>query len=227
MLSINNLKELSFLVYGLGSTGKSVINFLRKNKIHNYQVWDDNIKNLYSKKRTQNLSRCLKNVNYIVLSPGISLKNAKYKNKLIKFQNKIITDIDLVFLLKNFLKSIVVTGTNGKSTTCKIINHILKKNNFKSLIGGNIGTPVLNLKIKKDSFLIIEASSFHLSHSKFIAPDYAVLLNIANDHLEWHGSKKNYINSKFKIFKNQNKKQFSFTNKKLEKFLERRIFPVN
>ena len=43
----------------------------------------------------------------------------------------------------------MVTGTNGKSTTCKIINHILKKNNFKSLIGGNIGTPVLNLKIKK------------------------------------------------------------------------------
>ena len=56
MLSINNLKELSFLVYGLGSTGKSVINFFEKNKIHNYQVWDDNIKNLYIKKRTQNLN---------------------------------------------------------------------------------------------------------------------------------------------------------------------------
>ena len=72
--------------------------------------------------------------------------------------------------------------------------------------------------------MIIEASSFHLSHSKFIAPDYAVLLNIANDHLEWHGSKKNYINSKFKIFKNQNKKQFSFTNKKLEKVFRKKNF---
>ena len=48
----------------------------------------------------------------------------------------------------------MVTGTNGKSTTCKIISHVLKKNNFKILLGGNIGTPILNLKIKKNSYII-------------------------------------------------------------------------
>ena len=155
-------------------------------------------------------------MNYIVLSPGVSLNKTKYKDKLNKYKKKIITDIDLVFLLKKFYKSIVVTGTNGKSTTCKIIEHVLKKNKFKTLLGGNIGTPILNLNIKKNYFLIIEASSFQLAHSKFVRPDYALLLNITTDHLDWHGNMQNYINSKFKIFKFQNKTQYSIINKKFK-----------
>ena len=100
----------------------------------------------------------------------------------------------------------MVTGTNGKSTTCKMIYCMLKNNNHKVVLGGNIGTPVLNLNIKKKDFLIIEASSFQLAYSKFVCPDYALLLNITNDHLDWHGNMKNYINSKLKIFKLQKKK---------------------
>ena len=69
----------------------------------------------------------MKDVNFIVLSPGISLKKTKYKKDLIKFKKKIITDIDLFYLSNSNFKSIVVTGSNGKSTTCKIITHLLKK----------------------------------------------------------------------------------------------------
>ena len=63
-----------------------------------------------------------------------------------------------------------MTGTNGKSTTCNLITHLLKKNKFKTLLGGNIGTPILDLKITKNAYVVIEASSFQLSHSKFIRP---------------------------------------------------------
>ena len=73
--------------------------------------------------------------------------------------------------------------------------------------------------IQKNNFLIIEVSSFQLSYSKFINPDYSILLNITNDHLDWHGNMKNYINAKFKIFQLQNKNQFSLLNKKFEKIL--------
>ena len=212
MGKISNLKKLSFLVYGLGSTGKSVIKFFKKNNIKNYYVWDDKSKNLYKHKRPSNLIKALNKTDFIVLSPGVSLKLSKNKKVLSKYKKKIITDLDIIFLMDNFFKSIVVTGTNGKSTTCKILHHVLKKSKFKTLLGGNIGTPILNLNINKDSFLIIEASSFQLSHSKFIRPDYAMLLNITNDHLDWHGNMKNYIDSKFKIFKNQNKKEYSFIN---------------
>ena len=60
MLSISDLKRLSFLVYGLGLSGKSVVNFFRKNKFKNYQVWDDNYKNLFKDKRPKNLNEALK-----------------------------------------------------------------------------------------------------------------------------------------------------------------------
>ena len=199
----SKLKELSFLVYGLGLSGRSVINFFKKKGIKNFKVWDDNKKNIPKKYSSKNLINTFNQVDYIVLSPGISLLKNK---KLSKFKKKIITDIDLFYLYNNKSKSIVVTGTNGKSTTCKLIAHLLQKNKFKCLLGGNIGVPILNLKNFKNNFVIIETSSFQLSHSKFICPDYALFLNFSNDHLDWHGTKKKYLNSKLKIFYLQKKK---------------------
>ncbi len=220
------LKNYSFLVYGLGSTGKSVIRYFKKNKISKYFVWDDNIKlrkNLKSKKKL-NLIEIIKKVDYIILSPGISLRNTINKKHLIKYKSKIISDIDLLYLSGKKFKSIVVTGTNGKSTTVKIIEHLLKRNKFKVKSGGNIGTPVLNLNIKKDSFLVIEASSFHLSHSKFIHPDYALLLNITNDHLDWHGSFQDYTRSKLNLFKLQKKNNYALINDKFKKNFKAKKF---
>ena len=222
---MNNLKDSSFLIYGLGITGKSVINFFNKNQFKNYKVWDDVNKSLYKQKRPLNLNKALKETKYIILSPGVSLNKSKNKKLLTKYKNKIITDIDLFYLFHKDFKSIVVTGTNGKSTTCKIINHILNKNKIKTLLGGNIGTPILSLKPKKKLYLIIEASSFQLAYSKFIKPDYALLLNITNDHIDWHGSMKNYTNSKFKIFKNQKKNQFALVKEDLKfQFKNRKLF---
>ena len=117
-------------------------------------------------------------------------------------------------MLNSRAKSIVVTGTNGKSTTCKIIEHVLKKNKINTSLGGNIGKPVLSLNLKKNPFVIIEASSFQLAYSKFVKPDYALILNITNDHLDWHGSMNNYIKSKLKIFLLQKKNNFAFINNK-------------
>ena len=222
MDTIENFKKLSFLVYGLGQTGRSVVDFFKKNNFKNYQVWDDKNKNLLKTKRSFNLKKAINKVHFIVLSPGISIKKSKNKKILEKNKKKIITDIDLIFLLKKYSKCLVITGTNGKSTTCKIINHVLKKNGFKTLLGGNIGTPALDLNIKKRDFLIIEASSFQLAHSKFIKPDYAMLLNITNDHLDWHGNMKNYIDSKFRIFKHQKKNQYSFVNAKWKREFKKR-----
>ena len=230
MSQISKLKELSFLVYGLGSSGLSVVNFFKKNKIKNFKVWDDKQKSLLRKYRSSNLKESLDQVDYIVLTPGVSL----FKNKILsKFQKKVITDIDLFYLAHDHFKSIVVTGTNGKSTTCKLLAHLLKKNNFKSLLGGNIGQPILNLKNIKNSFVIIEASSFKLSHSKFICPHFAFFLNLTNDHLDWHGTVSHYLNSKLKIFNHQKNYHFAFINQRYlkiflkKKFLSKVIVPKN
>ena len=100
----------------------------------------------------------------------------------------------------------------------------MKKNKLKTLLGGNIGKPILDFKIKKYNYIIIEASSFQLAYSKFIRPDHAILLNITNDHLDWHGNMRNYINSKFRIFELQKKSHYSFVNKDFQNtFLNRKL----
>ena len=79
MLDMMSLKNFSFLIYGLGFTGRSVIKFLKKKDISNYYVWDDNKKwrKKFRSKETNNLKDTLKRVDFIVLSPGISLKKAE------------------------------------------------------------------------------------------------------------------------------------------------------
>ena len=73
----------------------------------------------------------------------------------------------------------------------------------------------MHLNLKNEPLVIIEASSFQLAHSKFIAPDYAIILNITNDHLDWRGSFKDYLESKLKIFLNQKKNNFAFIKNKM------------
>ena len=219
MLAVSKLKKLSFLIYGLGKSGNAVLKFFKKNKINDFEVWDDDQKKISKNHKVKNLKLALNYVDYIVLSPGVSL----IKNKqLSKFKKKIITDIDLFYLISSKIKTIVVTGTNGKSTTCKLLEHLLKKNKFKVNLVGNIGTPILNLKERKINFLIIEASSFQLSHSKFVRPDFALFLNLSNDHLDWHGSMNNYLSSKLKIFTLQSKKNYALINEKFKKIFKKK-----
>ena len=211
-----NLSKKSFAIYGLGKTGKSVINYFDRKGFENWGAWDDNAKkkdfwgSIKKKEGERLFSKHLDSAEFIVVSPGISLNKASLKKKLIENKEKIITDLDLFYLFNPKIKTIVITGTNGKSTTCKILEHVLRKNNTNVRLAGNIGKPILDLNLKNSPIVIIEASSFQLAYSKFVRPDYAAILNITNDHLDWHGSSKNYINSKFKIFSNQIKKDIAF-----------------
>ena len=230
-----NLSKKNFAIYGLGSTGLSVINYFKKINFNNYTIWDDSKKlkkkwNL-DKLKKESFIKSLKYVDYIVLSPGINLNNAQFRKEILANKSKIISDLDLFYMFNSSMKSIVVTGTNGKSTTCKIIHHVLKKNKINSILGGNIGKPILSLNFKENPYVIIEASSFQLAYSNFVKPNFAIILNISNDHLDWHKSMNNYINSKFKIFSLQKKKNYALINNqslikkyKRKKYLGKLIF---
>jgi UDP-N-acetylmuramoylalanine--D-glutamate ligase len=215
------IKDCSFALYGLGLSGKSVFNFLKKKNKKKIYTWDDN-KNKNNKKKFNLFKKSLDKVDYIVISPGINIQKTKFKSKLTKNKKKLITDLDLFYMQKIPVKSIVITGTNGKSTACKLIQHILKTNKLDAPLGGNIGKPILNLKIKKKSIVIIEASSFQLSYTKFLKPNLAAVLNISSDHLDWHNTITNYKNSKFKIFSRQDKNDIALlNNKKLIKLFKK------
>ena len=77
MFSISKIKDKSFLVYGLGLSGQSVVKFFKKNNIKNFKVWDDEEKKLFKDKKSKKLKETLNKVDYIVLSPGISLFKKK------------------------------------------------------------------------------------------------------------------------------------------------------
>jgi UDP-N-acetylmuramoylalanine--D-glutamate ligase len=205
------IQENTFAIYGLGLSGSSAFKFLKKKKVKKIYTWDD--KKSKNKENSNSFIKALNIADYIVISPGINVKKTKFKSVLTKNKKKIITDLDLFYMQKFPIKTIMITGTNGKSTTCKLLQHILKTNKMDAQLGGNIGKPILNLKIKQNTIVIIEASSFQLFHAKFIKPTIAAILNITKDHLDWHGTVKNYQNSKFNIFSNQDFQDQALLNK--------------
>ena len=205
------IQENTFAIYGLGLSGSSAFKFLKKKKVKKIYTWDD--KKLKNKENSNSFIKALNIADYIVISPGINVKKTKFKSVLTKNKKKIITDLDLFYMQKFPIKTIMITGTNGKSTTCKLLQHILKTNKMDAQLGGNIGKPILNLRVKKNTIVIIEASSFQLFHAKFIKPTIAAILNITKDHLDWHGTVKNYQNSKFNIFSNQDFQDQALLNK--------------
>ena len=218
------IKDSSFAIYGLGLSGKSTLNFLRKKKIKKIYTWDDTWSNK-NKKKIDLFKKALDEVDYIVISPGINIQKTKFKLKLLKNKKKIITDLDLFYMQKKPVKSIVITGTNGKSTVCKLTQHIFRSNKLDVQLGGNIGKPILDLRIKKKSIVIIEASSFQLAHAKYLKPNFAAILNITSDHLDWHNTIENYKNSKFKIFSKQDHNNIDkLSKKKLINFFKKKNY---
>ena len=100
---------------------------------------------------------------------------------------------------------IAVTGTNGKTTTVQLIGHVHREAGLPAAVAGNVGTAVSSLigTIEPASTVVCEASSFQLEDTVEFAPEAAVLLNVAPDHLDRHGTFEAYLRAKLEIFARQ------------------------
>ena len=210
-----NFFKKKILIYGLGKSGLSSYFFLRQN--NDVYLYDDN-KNIIKNKIIKNLlikSNYINKikVDFIVVSPGINIKKCHLKKFLERNFKKIITDLDVFYDSYSKNKNITVTGTNGKSTTAKILFDILKNQRKDVRLTGNIGNPILNeKKITSKTIFVIEASSYQIEYSKNFKANYAIILNITPDHLERHGTFANYVKAKFKLIRTQTNKDYSFLN---------------
>ncbi len=205
-------------IYGMGLTGFSAAITFKKMGAEVF-CWDDDKKiRSKTKKKKFNIDKFWLKKNYydkILISPGIDINKCKISKFLNKNIKKIITDLDLFFELNKNSVIIAITGTNGKSTTCKLIEKILKVAKYKVKTVGNIGKPILFSKnLKKKCIFVIEASSYQLQYSKEFRSNHAAILNISPDHLERHKNMKNYIAVKSKIFFAQKKLDYSYVSKK-------------
>ncbi len=139
----------------------------------------------------------------IILSPGVpahlpALDQARARGIAVW------SEIELAW---RFLrgKLVAITGSNGKTTTTSLVAHILKTAKIPTLVGGNIGTPLLALvESSSDSTVTVaELSSFQLETTDSFRPEIGVLLNLTPDHLDRHASFEEYASAKLRIFENQ------------------------
>tara|TARA_B100001057_G_scaffold155684_1_gene155959 strand:- start:9844 stop:11154 length:1311 start_codon:yes stop_codon:yes gene_type:complete len=220
--------DKKILVYGLGKSGLSSFNFLKT--ISDVYLFDDNLNLKFRRSVKKRILPFKKLLNFkldlIILSPGIDINDCKLKHLLKKYNQNIYTDLDIFY---SFYKNncITITGTNGKSTTCKLLYDILKDQKIDTKLVGNIGLPILSAKrISKKTIFIIEASSYQLEYSRIFSSKYAAILNISPDHLERHGNLNKYIFAKFKLLKNQKKGSIGFVNRN-DRFIQNRINKIS
>ena len=212
---MNIFLNKKILIYGLGKSGLSTYKFLKiKNDISLYDDFQSVFKNKEIKRKVVTYKKVINSkFDFIILSPGIDINKCKL-SKFLKINHKrIYSDLDIFY---SFFKNscITVTGTNGKSTTCKILYDVLLDQNIDVRLVGNIGNPILSVKnIKKRTIFVIEASSYQLEYSKIFRSKYAAILNISPDHIERHKTIGKYIKAKFKLLKNQRKGNLAFVKK--------------
>jgi UDP-N-acetylmuramoylalanine--D-glutamate ligase len=212
MLSLEQCSKKKFLVFGLGVSGHATLSQLKKNKA-NIECWDDSkqLREKFKNKYRVNKDWFKSSYDFIVISPGINIYSHAKKLFFYKNKNKIITDLDLFCSSIKDQKVIMVTGTNGKSTMCKLIYDLLKNSKKKVYLGGNYGTPVLDLPYKeKSAIFVLELSSYQLDYSLRLPSSVSILLNISPDHLERHQNFSKYISAKLKIFKGLEKTGIGF-----------------
>lgn len=189
----------NILIYGYSKSGKAVENVLKDIGVK-YKIYDEKIKVTGGEFISKLNKAVLKTFDLIVISPGVSIYS-KYLKIADKMHIKIISELEFGFWFTT-AEIIAVTGTNGKTTTTKMINEVLNIAGYKSGAYGNIGTPLSSAYGVDLDYIVCEVSSFQLEATDKFVSKFGVLLNISEDHINRHKNLDNYIKCKMALFKN-------------------------
>lgn len=189
------------LIIGNGRSGKSAKELLNRNGFE-CVVFDD------ATSMTCDYIKIAKDCRLVVLSPAVRFDHPLAK---IAYESgaEIVSEIELAYRFRKTNNLIVgVTGTNGKTTTVSLIDSLIEEEHH---LGGNFGIAWSDF-CEKSGVQILELSSFQLESTKTFKPDISVILNLAPDHIERHGTYEEYVRCKLKIFQNQKKEDFLVLN---------------
>ena len=193
-----NFANQRFLVLGAGVTGTSVARSLQA-RGGSVSIADDNAPNAIKPEAVE-----LSNFDAVVISPGWR-QDHPLVVKVLASGLQILNEIDLAWQIRSEVapgqKWLALTGTNGKTTTVEMTAKILQTAGYKAVACGNVGDTVIDAVDRTDpyDYLILELSSFQLHWAKRAEFVSAAILNIADDHLDWHGSFDSYADAKFSI----------------------------
>lgn len=186
------------VILGAGRSGKAAAQLAEYLNIPTKTISDDD-----SSTTKNNFNNC----QLIVVSPGIPPSSPLYM-EAVATAKEIISELE--FGARHFAgKYLAITGTNGKTTTTELTSHLLQALDINAIAAGNIGHPfctvcadIISGKLPDDTIPVIEVSSFQLEHISTFAPVAALILNIAEDHLDrYPGGMPEYTETKEKIFK--------------------------
>jgi UDP-N-acetylmuramoylalanine--D-glutamate ligase len=209
-----DLKGKRVLVVGLGRSGAASAFFLQE---HGAKVTvsdeksEAQLQNEISALLDRGVSietgrhgeRTFRDQDLIVVSPGVP-SDQPHLQLARTMGIPVIGEVELAF---RFLEGrvVAITGSNGKTTTTTLVGEILAKSGKNTLVGGNIGTPVISLagKSTPETISVLEISSFQLESIQQFRPWIAAILNITPDHLDRHHTFQAYVDAKARIFENQ------------------------
>ncbi|AWB45367.1 UDP-N-acetylmuramoyl-L-alanine--D-glutamate ligase [Paenibacillus sp. CAA11] len=142
-------------------------------------------------------------VQLMVKNPGIPYKVPPVQ-KALELGIPVVTEVEVAYHLCK-APMIGITGSNGKTTTTTWVGKLLESAGMHPIIAGNIGTPLCEAAVqaKPDDWMVVELSSFQLKGTEDFRPRIGCLLNVAETHLDYHGSMEDYVSSKAKLFKHQ------------------------
>jgi UDP-N-acetylmuramoylalanine--D-glutamate ligase len=142
-------------------------------------------------------------VSLVIKNPGIPY-SAPPVQKALELGIEVVTEVEVAYRLCA-APMIGITGSNGKTTTTTWVGQMLEAAGKNPIVAGNIGTPLCEAaqEATEDNWMVVELSSFQLKGTETFRPKVGCLLNIAETHLDYHGSMKDYVDSKAKLFANQ------------------------
>ena len=217
------IKYRKVAIIGLGVSNVPLLDYLYEKKA-NVTVFDErNIddipKDIMDKITSYNFTfylgkNCLENLNgFNVIFRSPSCLPTREELQQESSRGAIVTtEIEMLMQMAP-CKVIGVTGSDGKTTTTSLINAILRKANYNTYLGGNIGTPLFTKlsEMKPDDIIVLELSSFQLMGME-ISPNISVITNITPNHLNIHKDYNEYIEAKKNIFKYQNEDEIVVLN---------------
>jgi len=195
---LNNFADQRFLILGAGVTGSAVASSLRS-RGGLVTITDDNA---HDALRPESVD--LANFDAVVISPGWR-QDHPLVVQVLSSNLHILNEIDLAWQIRSELapqqKWLALTGTNGKTTTVEMVAKILQTAGLKAVACGNVGDTVIEAVDRESAYdyLVLELSSFQLHWAKQAQFVSAAILNIADDHLDWHGTFDAYAAAKFSI----------------------------
>lgn len=217
------------LVLGLSKSGIAAAKLAKKHGAVVYLTEGKDVtsENLYKVEELKNLGinveygahsdEFINQADLVVTSPGIP-PHSEIIQRIRKQNIPVISELELAYRECD-IPFIIITGTNGKTTTTALTEHILaRKLNVKAC--GNIGQPPCNIADENLDYFVCEASSFQLEMSTSLKPFISVWTNFTPDHIDWHQGLENYFKAKARVFLKPQAPKYSVLNAKDERLLE-------